>query len=222
MERGVTPIFITTRLNASRAGTARNLAKLGLISAEELKFELTKSNKPDHPFHTRLFMKGMPSVSVEAPYTRETFVLANKFMQRVFCTKARGYEIILSVGDNLSDYAEYYGRVFDPTGAGISGEAPTASSRKASVLQDLSLFGRDFVLIPNPTYGGWLSAFEMNRLGSSDELAQTGNAVREPLHEPQAEFYYDDSQSAKAFGPKFSQDNLSIWKGTATKSPRKS
>jgi len=212
-EEGATPIFITTRLNECRVGTARNLAKWGLISEEELKREERNGNKPDHAFHTRLFMKGMPDVDVPRPSGPETFKLGNKFLQRVFCGRARGFEIILSIGDNLSDYAEYYGRVFDPTGAPASGEFPTIDSRRASVLQDLNLFGRDFILLPNPTYGGWLSAFELNHLGASDELASTGDPVRQGLAEPQGVFEYGQSQSVTADGPKFTDRALRIWSG---------
>src|SRR4029077_18726053 len=152
-------------------------------------------------------------VCLERPGGEETFKLGNKFLQRVFCGQARGFEIILSLGDNLADYAEYYGRVFDPSGVPAAGEFPTIASRRASVLQDLNLFGRDFILIPNATYGGWLSAFELNHLGASDELAATGAPVRRGLHEPQDTFNYDNSQSVKAHGPKFSASALRIWDG---------
>ena len=108
LEADVTPIFITSRLNECRVGTARNLKKLGLLSAEELIKEESKgATEPEHALDTRLFMKGMPEISVDRPSGEEVFKLGNKFLQRVFCTQARGYEIILAVGDNLSDYAEY-------------------------------------------------------------------------------------------------------------------
>lgn len=175
--------------------------------------EAKNGTKAEHAFYTRLFMKGMPDVQVKRPNGTQTFQLANKFMQRVFCGEARGFEIILSLGDNLSDYAEYYGRVFDPTGAAEAKEFPTIASRKNSVLQDLNLFGRDFILLPNATYGGWLSAFEANGLGASDELASTGDPVRQELKEPQNPFHYGDGKVAKSKGPKFSPSSLQIWSG---------
>lgn len=211
-EKGVTPIFITTRLNETRTGTARNLMKLGALSKEEFRSEEENGSGLGHAFHTHLFMKGMPDVTVERPYGQKTYALGNKFMQRVFCQQVRGFEIILSVGDNLSDYAEYYGRVFDPTGA-PTGKFPNIDSRRASVWQDVPLFGRDFILIPNSTYGGWLSAFEMNGLGASDELASTGNQVREGIREPQEEFRYDGTKKVTAQGPKFSPKAFRIWSG---------
>jgi predicted secreted acid phosphatase len=212
-EAGAKPIFITTRLNETRRGTARNLMKLGVMSKEELETEERNGTKPEHAFETRLFMKGMPNVQVERPNGKQTFQLANKFMQRVFCGEARGFEIILSLGDNLSDYAEYYGRVFDPGGAAEPKAFPTIASRRNSVLQDLSLFGRDFILLPNATYGGWLSAFEANGLGASDELASTGDPVRQELKEPQGPFNYGDGKVAESKGPKFSPSSLQIWSG---------
>jgi predicted secreted acid phosphatase len=218
-ESGVTPIFITTRLNETRLGTARNLVKLGVLDAADLEVEEHGAAKADHALKTRLFMKGMPDVSVPRPYGQEIYKLGNKFLQRVFCGQVRGFEIILSLGDNLADYAEYYGRVFDPTGT-PTGQFPTISGRKASVLQDLNLFGRDFILLPNPTYGGWLSAFELNHLGASDELAATGNAVRQRLKEPQEPFVYGDAEKvAKPDGPKFSPNALRIWSGPESLSP---
>jgi predicted secreted acid phosphatase len=220
-EAGVTPLFITTRLNETRVGTARNLMELGALTEREFLIEQRGTARPRHAFSTRLFMKGMPDVQVNRPDAKQTFQLANKFMQRVFCEQVRGFEVILSIGDNLSDYAEYYGRVFDQSGFPELGEYPTIESRRASVLQDLPLFGRDFVLIPNPTYGGWLSAFEANGLGSSDELASTGNQVRRGLHEPQDEFAYDQSKIVQAKGPKFSAGTLRIWAGAPRPSARR-
>ncbi|MGA8027537.1 MAG: HAD family acid phosphatase [Bryobacteraceae bacterium] len=217
-ESGATPIFITTRLNETRVGTARNLMNWGALTDEEFRAEEQNGTEPEHAFKTRLFMKGMPDVHVDRPNGKQTFHLANKFMQRVFCERVLGFEIILSIGDNLSDYAEYYGQVFDPTGASAPHEFPTIESRRASVWQDLPLFGRDFILIPNATYGGWLSAFEANRFGASDELASTANQVRDGLHEPQEPFTYDSTKTVTPIGPKFSTNNLRIWEGPSPRS----
>lgn len=211
-EAGVTPIFITTRLNETRIGTARNLMKLDLLTDEEFQTEERNGVENDHALRTRLFMKGMPTISVDSPEGSKEYTLTNKFMQRVFCQRVRGFEIILSIGDSLSDYAEYYGRVFDPNGT-PTGKYPTNKSRRSSVWQDMALFGRDFILMPNSTYGGWLSAFELNGLGASDELASTGSQVREGLHEPQHEFKYDISKTVTPQGPKFTEKTFRIWKG---------
>jgi hypothetical protein len=90
----------------------------------------------------------------------------------------------------------------------------------SSVLQDVRLVGRDFILIPNVTYGGWLRAFEGNLLGAADELARTGDPVRGPLAEPQDEFSYPSPTqppggplaAVKPLGPKFREGRLlRIW-----------
>jgi deferrochelatase/peroxidase EfeB len=73
--------------------------------------------------------------------------------------------------------------------------------------------GRDFILLPNPTYVGWLSGSEANKLGASDELAATRSQARHELHEPQEEFNYDTSRSVKAQGPKLSRTASRIWEG---------
>jgi predicted secreted acid phosphatase len=212
-EAGVTPIFITTRQEVTRQATVKNLVQLGALPKGEVNLERKARSNAKHPLTTRLFMKGMPDVNIERPSGTAIYQLGNKFQQRVFCSEVRGFEIILSLGDNLSDYAEYYGRVFDSSGASEKGKFPSVASRRASILQDLNLLGRDFILLPNPTYGGWLSAFELNGLGASDELASTGDPVRQGLAEPQDTYNYDNGKSVKAHGPKFSSDNVRIWSG---------
>jgi len=212
---GVKPIFITSREEVTRQATAKNLTRLSVLAPEDLDVETveTKDVLPRHPFETRLFMKGMSDVSVPHPSGPQIYQLGNKFYQRVFCEQVRGFEIILSVGDQLADYAEYYGGVNDATGKPVSGQFPTVAYRRLSALQDMSLFGRDFVLMPNATYGGWLRAFESNKLGAGDELAQTGEPVRQALVEPLGPFCIDEHNCFTAVGPKLSEKNLRVWKG---------
>jgi predicted secreted acid phosphatase len=222
---GATPIFITTRDNLTRAATARNLAAFGLLSATECTAEesiaadqAAGKDVSSHAFQTRLFMKPMPDVTVGRPESAITYRLLNKFLQRMFVEQVREHEVILSLGDNLADYAEYYGGPSDENGLPLMGAPyPTAAARRTAVHQDSQLFGRDFILIPNATYGGWLQAFEANGLGASDELANTNAPVRQSLAEPQAPFIYEDVQSkiatATAKGPKLTCAALRIWAG---------
>lgn len=176
--RGVQPLFITSRVEATRQGTVKNLAALGALTEAEIHAEVPSST--EHlSRRTRLFMKGM---ALESPGGGSS--PTDKYSQRVFCEQQRQYEIVLSVGDNLSDYAEYYGRVFDEAGQVVSKKHPTASSRMASATQDSQLFGRDFVLIPNPSYGGWLRALESNGLASGDEAGSSPDPVRGALDSP--------------------------------------
>jgi predicted secreted acid phosphatase len=210
---GVTPLFITSRQVVTRRGTAQNLFSLGLISEEEYNFESTAGDEGSHALTTRLFMKGMRPLSIPHPSGDRAYQLRNKYEHRIFCEQARGFEIILSLGDNLSDYAEYYGNVYDASGEPTAGQHPSPAARRQAVLQDLPLLGRDFILIPNCSYGGWLRAFEANGLGASDELANTPAKVREELKEPQEEFVFGSDQKVTAKGPKFSRQSLRIWSG---------
>jgi predicted secreted acid phosphatase len=204
-------LFITSRSDSTREGTARNLYLLGLLTNEEYEAE-RKARSAEHALETRLFMKGMPSLKVVRPSGEVTYDLKNKFQQRRFCEEIRSYEVVLSIGDNLADWAEYYGSIFDKDGNATKGSHPTVASRRQSAIQDSKLFGRDFVLLPNVTYGGWVRAFEVQSLGASDELAHTAGQVREALKEPQDEFRYAEGV-AKAAAPKLSSTNLRIWNG---------
>lgn len=210
----IVPIFITSRENVTRKGTARNLNNLGILddcelSREEAYESLDAAGKIAHSRNTRLFMKEMPKF--------DKYDLNNKFDQRVFCERVLGYEILLSIGDSLGDYAEYYGRVLDMDGNRLEphdkdgnkvalhdkeghkmSNHPSVKGRKAAVWQDIRLFGREFILIPNATYGSWLRALEANNIGASDELAQSDKPVRQGLAEPTEPFHYGDGKTAKA------------------------
>jgi predicted secreted acid phosphatase len=224
----VTPIFITSREDVTRPKTLENLQALGVLTANDKAMEEALIGKPDAALKTRLFMKRMTDITVPRPSGPRTWPLANKFLQRAFLQQVRDFEVILSVGDNLGDYAEYYGRVYDPKtndfyskdGKLLTGKHPAVAERRESAAQDAPLFGRDFILIPNATYGGWVRAFEANKLGSSDELAGTGVPVRETLKEPQTPFTYANPDPTKPeitvapVGPKFApSEALRIWDG---------
>ncbi len=228
-ESKATPFFVTSRENVTRKATVENLHKLGIIGDEDVDREQGLINHDECALHTHLFMKGMATYTKTTPSGTQQYPLPDKFSQRVFIQQVRGFEIILSLGDQLADYAEYYGRVTDENGYAVAGAFPAPLCRRKSVLQDLSLFGRDFILIPNATYGGWLRAFEANRLGSPDELAATGAKVRQNLVEPSEDFYYENPKFgtvpsepklkvARSVGPKFkSNEFLRIWEGPAIK-----
>ena len=88
-EARVTPIFITTRLNATRLGTAKNLLQLGVLSENDLTLEKNATDDETHARSTRLFMKGMADVVVDRPGGKVTFlagkqVSASAFLQRPF------------------------------------------------------------------------------------------------------------------------------------------
>ena len=216
-DRGARPFFVTSRSNGVREATLKNLAALGVLSSAEFDDELAWMADADPAVvaqNTRLFMKGMSAVKTPSPSGGKEWALQNKFDQRTWIAGGRGYEIILSVGDNLADYAEYYGQV--------KGQPATLADRRAAVLQDAALFGRDFILIPNATYGGWLRAFEGNQLGAADELARTPAPVRQGLVEPTGPFTYANPKAATpgaaaelsepvSLGPKFDEKWVRRW-----------
>jgi acid phosphatase len=211
-EAGVTVLFITSRQNVSREGTLRNLRDLSVIGPEEFEREMKAKADPDLALSTILFMKGMSPITVPRPPGPAEYKLQDKFRQRRFCEEVRGFEIVLTIGDNLADWAEYYGAVLEASGEPTKVH-PCANSRRQAAIQDARLFGRDFILLPNASYGGWLRSFEANSIGASDELAFSPNPVREPIDEPTCKFNYDNGKSAEALAPKFATNNLRIWKG---------
>ncbi|QIW15434.1 5'-nucleotidase, lipoprotein e(P4) family [Pasteurellaceae bacterium RH1A] len=56
--------------------------------------------------------------------------------------EAQGYEIVLFVGDNLNDFGDATYR-------------KSNKERKAFVDQNSKLFGKKFIVLPNPNYGDW-------------------------------------------------------------------
>jgi predicted secreted acid phosphatase len=112
-------------------------------------------------------MKGMKDLRY--PATSDTkFDLHDKFEQRVFLETVRGFEIVLSVGDNLADYADYYG---GRQRADHKKRHDTWADRKYNAEQDHGLWGTEFILIPNAVYGGWLRAIYENGAGDESERA---------------------------------------------------
>ncbi|MCM2973101.1 5'-nucleotidase, lipoprotein e(P4) family [Larsenimonas suaedae] len=53
------------------------------------------------------------------------------------------HKVVLLMGDNLADFRSAY---------------DSASSRRQAAQSDQALFGRRFILLPNPTYGAWEGA----------------------------------------------------------------
>ncbi len=181
--QGVEVFFITSRLHDKvRAATSNNLYKLGILNKETAEQE----GRADYPSgRRRLYMKNMPdfkAVTTEdiLKYGAAPVPLKNKFDQRVFVELAHGVDIILSIGDNLADYAEYYGAAYDAAGE-ISKGYPSYISRRHSVLQDKALFGNDFILVPNTMYGGWLRALDENKVGTKTEGEYVNTVVRPGL-----------------------------------------
>lgn len=58
---------------------------------------------------------------------------------------AETHDIILLCGDNLSDFSSLF-------------DKKTTEERNADVLSNAALFGKKFIVLPNATYGDWLSS----------------------------------------------------------------
>lgn len=69
---------------------------------------------------------------------------------------AKDYEIALLLGDNLNDFAKIY-------------EKKSIAERKVWVEKQKQMFGRKFIIFPNPMHGAWKKALYEYRSGLSDE-----------------------------------------------------
>ena len=79
---------------------------------------------------------------------------------------AAGYDIILLVGDNLSDFSV----LFDAK----------STEQRATAVQQLSVeFGKKFIVLPNTNYGGWEDAIYGNKYGLTP--AQKDSAIKTNL-----------------------------------------
>ncbi len=57
----------------------------------------------------------------------------------------KDHEVALLIGDNLADFDSRY-------------DADDVATRNAQVIQDRAHFGERYIVLPNPTYGGWEAA----------------------------------------------------------------
>jgi len=168
---GVPLFFITSRIDTDcRKETFQNLLKIGMpIREDEI--------NPDDLMKCRLFMKGMGERSFPMGKAHNVS-LNNKFQQRVFLETERGFNICLSVGDNLGDYADYYGACEQKEGRMVHSKW---QRRRYSAEQDRTAWGTDFILLPNSVYGGWLRSLLENGVGDESERSYVAEPVRGPL-----------------------------------------
>jgi len=69
---------------------------------------------------------------------------------------AETHEIVLLIGDNLNDFSEIF-------------EDRSSDNGKDAVKNNRNLFGRKFIILPNPMYGAWEKPLYNYRNGLSDE-----------------------------------------------------
>lgn len=181
---GLPVFFITSRVDADcRKETWQNMMKIGVPIRED-------EVSPSDLSKCRLFMKGMG----ERAYAGSTqkVKLDTKFQQRAFLETERGYNIVLSVGDNLGDFADYYGAYETKGTKRVHG---TWQQRKLSAEQDRAAWGTDFILIPNTVYGGWMRSLYENGVGDESERSYVSEPVRgtpAPSQHTRMEQFRDD------------------------------
>jgi hypothetical protein len=135
--------FVTSRLEDLRAFTARNLGKLTDVPVK------TAAN--DKPGETRLFMGGFV-VPIDQPDGQPwpPGHKYNKFDHYRYIEDKLGFRTVLRLGDNASDFHPDFG----------SSVAP--EKRLAAAERHASRWGRDWIQMPNPVYGGFLQSLKIN------------------------------------------------------------
>jgi len=81
-------------------------------------------------------------------------------------TVADKYEIILLLGDNLSDFSTLW-------------DKKTVNERNKNVEDNAALFGKKFIMLPNMNYGGWEDALYGNKHNLTP--AQKDSAIKANL-----------------------------------------
>ena len=80
-------------------------------------------------------------------------------------------EIVLLVGDNLADFAEFF-------------EKGSVESRHQQVVDHAAEFGRRFIVMPNPMYGDWEGAlYNYNYKTTPEERAAMRMKALRPMKE---------------------------------------
>ncbi|WP_439272653.1 5'-nucleotidase, lipoprotein e(P4) family [Pseudochrobactrum sp. HB0163] len=112
------------------------------------------SNRDDTSFAAtlrNLKKLGFPGVSRETVLLRTT---QSDKQARFDKIKSEGYDVVVYIGDNLSDFGnQYYGK--------------NNSERRMQVAQDRNKFGSKFIILPNPDYGDWISGLAAGYYGQT-------------------------------------------------------
>ncbi len=125
-ELGVTPVFLSNRLQVNQAGTLATLKHLGIKVVDPAK---------------ELFLKVSPKES-------------NKTARRE--QAAANYNVVMFIGDNLRDFSEAeFASKKPPEGAGPDWYAEEIRRRQAAADKAAEHWGRDWFMLPNPVYGEW-------------------------------------------------------------------
>jgi 5'-nucleotidase (lipoprotein e(P4) family) len=153
---GVRVFFVTSRLETVRAATAENLAAFANVPASDA--------ASADPTVTSLFLKGFNIVLPDGQG-------AEKYDQYRYIEEVLGYQTILRLGDNASDFHPDFGSRRPPT------------VRLAAASTHAAEWGRRWIQFPNPVYGGFLLSLrnpdgspitedEGTALGMTDKVAR--------------------------------------------------
>lgn len=125
-ELGVTPVFLSNRLQANQASTLAALEHLGIKVVDPAK---------------EVFLKVGPKES-------------NKTARRE--QVAAIYNIVMFLGDNLRDFSEAEFVVpKPPAGADVAWYREEIRRRQENADLAVAHWGRDWFILPNPVYGEW-------------------------------------------------------------------
>jgi 5'-nucleotidase (lipoprotein e(P4) family) len=137
---GISIFFVTSRSNSTRQATAENLRMLGFPDIE--------TNFSENPAETNLFIKYM-----DDPLTPEKEHW-EKWDQYNWITRNRRVEPIIWLGDNLSDFKDYYRT------------KPWNERTQTALTKDSDLWGEKFIVMPNPVYGAFLRNYFDSQTGT--------------------------------------------------------
>ena len=114
--KGVTIFYISNRTGDEEKATRENMQKLGFPIDDKVDTFLFEHEKPDWK---------------SAKGSRDEVV-------------AKGYRVVLMLGDNMGDFTDKYDG--------------TPDERLAAYKADMGHWGHDWIMLPNPEYGSWESA----------------------------------------------------------------
>jgi 5'-nucleotidase (lipoprotein e(P4) family) len=114
---------------------------------------------------TNLKQLGFPDVGDETVVVRTDVSSKEPRRQRI----SKRYRIVLLCGDNLADFSNVF-------------EGKTTVERAAAVDAVRRKFGKQFIVLPNPTYGDWENAIYGydSRLSEQEKAARRKAALKPP------------------------------------------
>lgn len=123
---GVTPVYLSNRMQVNQAGTLETLEHLGITITDPAK---------------ELFLKVSPKES-------------NKTARRAQIAEL--YNVVMYLGDNLRDFSEAEFAAKKPSeGAAADWYAAETRRRKDEADKAAAHWGNDWFVLPNPVYGEW-------------------------------------------------------------------